>query len=58
MVVVGRGDIEGISRARGGMGLVTVAETEEGKEWYEVWRPGFVQAEREGLLKMVRLETV
>ena len=57
-VVVGSGVTEGISRARGGMGLVTVGETEEGKKGYEYYRPAFLQAEKEGLLKTVRLETV
>ena len=54
---MGRGSTEGISRARGGLGLVTVAETEEGKKGYDIYRPAFVQTEREGLLKTVRLET-
>ena len=53
VVVVGSGDTEGISRARGGMGLVTVAETEKGKEMYEIYRLAFVQAEKLGLVQLV-----
>ena len=53
VVVVGSGQPEGISRARGMMGLVTVWETEEGKRGYELMRPGYVQAEKLGLVQLV-----
>ena len=41
VAVVESGPTEGIIRARGGLGLVTVWETEKGKENYKLLRLGY-----------------
>ena len=48
--------IEGISRARGVLRLVTLGDTEEWKKVYKVLQPAFIQAEKEGLLVKLQFD--
>ena len=56
VVLVGVAEAEGISRARGGLGLVTLWNTEKGKKYYKVWKPAYIQAEKEGLLEKIQFD--
>ena len=56
VVMVGAGAVEGISRARGVMGLVTLEDTGEGKICYKEYQPAYIQAEEEGLLVKLQFD--
>jgi hypothetical protein len=56
VVTVGPGHVEGISRARGVLGLVTLGDTGVGKKGYKMFQPAYIQAEEEGLLEKLQFD--